>query len=425
MKQNGCSEYQSLSRRTFVGAGTTALLALGVPWIPNIAYANKKAGGGARDVVVCVFLRGGADGLSICAPCGDKLYYTDRPNIAIPPPDSSDPNKGIALDNYFALPAAMAPLSNAFKDGHLAIVQATGSPSGSRSHFDAQKYMEQGKPDDSTLFTGWVGRHLASTAPMVNGAPLRGVAINFGLDLGLAGGPQSLPIPNPGSFMLAGSSKTASERRKALAGGYNEMADPLKTAAANTQKTMDLLGQINFTAYVPQGGAVYPVSNFGNQMKAAAALIKAEAGVEAVYLDLGGWDTHQNEGPVTGGMAQTMANLASALEAFRLDTFGSASSNITVVVMSEFGRNVKENGSRGTDHGHGNVMFVMSPVVKGGKVHGNWPGLAKEQRYQGQDLMVTTDFRDVLSEVVYKRLGNDALGQVFPGYTPKFAGLFA
>jgi uncharacterized protein (DUF1501 family) len=284
--------------------------------------------------------------------------------------------------------------------------------------------MEQGKPDDASVFTGWLGRHLATTTPMANGAPLRGLSLSNGLDFGLAGGPQSLPIPDPGNFNISGNKKTAEARRAAIMQGYSKMADPVKSAAANTQKTIDLLAKINFSGYVPSNGVTYPTSSFGNQMKAAAALIKAQAGVEAIYLDLGGWDTHSNAGPLTGGLAGVMKNLSDTLEAFRLDTFGSTTNNITVVVMSEFGRNVKENGSRGTDHGHGNVMFVMSPVVKGGQVYANWPGLGSGQLFQNQDLQVTTDFRDVLSEIVYKRLGNNSLSQVFPSYTPKFAGLF-
>lgn len=412
-----------ISRRNFVKTGSLGLLSLGLPWVPAVAYSKGMSS--SRDVLVVVFLRGGADGLNLCAPCGDAAYYTQRPNIAIPRPDGSDPNKGIALDNYFALPAAMSGLANAFKDGHLAIVHATGSPSGSRSHFDAQRYMEQGKPDDANVFTGWLGRHLATTTPMVGGALLRGLSLNDGLDFGLAGGPQSLPIPDPGNFSLAGNKKTATARRAALAAGYDLMVDPIKSAADNTQKTMDLLVKINFSGYTPAAGATYPTSSFGSQLKAAAALIKAQAGVEAIYLDLGGWDTHRDEDPTTGGMAALMKNLSDSLEAFRQDTFGSATNNITVVVMSEFGRNVKENGSRGTDHGHGNAMFVMSPVVSGGQVRAVWPGIGPGQLYQNQDLQVTTDFRDVLSEIVAKRLGNSALSQVFPGYTPKFAGLFS
>ena len=418
----GCNEYRSLSRRRVIASGGAALFSLGLPFVPRVAYA--KFDDPSRDVLVCLFLRGGADGLSLIPPFGDPGYYANRPTIAIARPDSSDPNRGINLDGFFMLPPAMASLAEAYGNGHLLVVHATGSVSGTRSHFDAQRNMEVGKPDDLSLNTGWVGRHLASTPPMKAGAPLRGVAMNYGLDRGLAGGPATLPIPDPSRFDLAGNSKTVSARRKALSDGYAQAAEPLKTAASNTQKTIDLLQSINFTTYQPSGGAVYPNDTLGHQLRASAALIKAQLGVEAVYLDVGGWDTHANQGPVTGGMANHMKSLADSLAAFSRDVFGGPAGNVTVVAMSEFGRNVHENASHGNDHGHGSAMFVMGTSVRGGRVLTQWPGLGAGQLYQNQDLAITIDHRDILAEIVAKRLSGNDLSVVFPGYAPTFRGVF-
>lgn len=418
----GCNEYRTISRRRALGVGGGALLSLGLPLVPNVAYAKFDDPG--RDVLVCLFLRGGVDGLSLIPPFGDAGYYKNRPTISIARPDSSDPNRGINLDGFFMLPPAMASLHETYLNGQFLVVHATGSVSGSRSHFDAQRNMEVGKPDDLTVNTGWLGRHLASTPPMKTGAPLRGVALNYGLDRGLAGGPNTLPIPDPSRFDLAGNSKTATVRRQALAAGYSKSVDPLKTAAANTQKTIDLLQAINFTGYTPSNGAVYPNDGLGHQLRATAALIKAQLGVEAVYVDVGGWDTHSNQGPVTGGMAGHMKSLAESLTAFARDVFGSSTNNVTVVAMSEFGRNVHENASHGNDHGHGSAMLVLGPKVRGGRVLTNWPGLGAGQLYQNQDLAITIDHRDILAEIVAKRLNDTALDNVFPGYSPTFHGVF-
>jgi uncharacterized protein (DUF1501 family) len=206
---------------------------------------------------------------------------------------------------------------------------------------------------------------------------------------------------------------------------YTQEPDPLNSAALNTEATIALLQQISFSSYTPAGGAVYPATAFGTALKSTAALIKADRGVEAIAIDVGGWDTHQNQGPITGGMATLMNGVANALNAFHLDmgTTGQLS-GITLVMLSEFGRNVRENGSLGTDHGHGNCMFIMSGHVNGGQVMSQWPGLGAGQLYQNQDLMITIDHRDILSEIVTKRLGNGAnLGSIFPGYSYNDRGL--
>ena len=330
-----------------------------------------------------------------------------------------------ALDGFFGFPPAMAPLLPAYQSGQLLIVHATGSTDPSRSHFDAQFFMEIGKPGDLNVVTGWLGRHLASLPPMKADAAVRGIGFNFGLPQTLVGAPDTLPIPDPANFRLSGNSSSAAQRLAWLGTAYQTERDPLRTAALNTQRTINSLSALNIGGYVPAGGAVYPGGSFGAALRSTAALIRADMGVEAVQIDIGGWDTHSAQGPVNGGMAATMLQLAQAIGAFHADMNGAGRiNNVTLVATSEFGRVARENASQGTDHGHGNVMLVMGGAVRGGRVLSIWPGLAPAQLYQGQDLHVTIDYRDILAETVLRRLGNTNLDLVFPGFTPTMRGVF-
>lgn len=420
-----CDEYRELSRREFVSRTTATAVALSVPaWLPRVTYAQAE--NLDRDVLVSIFLRGGSDGLTLVPPFGEAAYYSLRPTLAIPRPDSGSPTPAISLDGFFGLPTAMAALVPAYQSGQLLIVHATGSTDPSRSHFDAQFFMEVGKPGDKNIVTGWLGRHLASKPPMRADAALRALGFAFGLPKTLAGAPNTLPIPNPASFGLAGNSATRTQRLAFLGNSYLTERDPLKTAALNTQRTINTLSALNIGAYVPAGGAVYPNNGFGTALRSTAALIRADIGLEAVQIDIGGWDTHSAQGPLTGGMATNMTTLAQSLGAFHADMNASnRMSRLSVVAMSEFGRVARENGSQGTDHGHGNVMFVMGGAVRGGRVLTQWPGLNAGQLYQNQDLQVTIDFRDILAEIVQNRLGNTNLDLVFPTYTPTMRGVLA
>jgi uncharacterized protein (DUF1501 family) len=419
---SGCSEYLQLSRRQFLAAGGGTALALGLPaWLPRVALAQEYCSN--RDVLVSVFLRGAADGLTTCVPHAEDDYYNARPTLAIPRPDSADPNRVTDLDGFFGFPPAMTPLLTAYNAGHLLIVHASGSKSGTRSHFDAMRFMEVGRPGDPNLFTGWLGRHLATAPPLNPAAILRAVGIGYGLQQTLHSAPKALPVPNLADFGLAGNPATAAARMTALQDMYSLVADPVKTAAQTTQATIDLLGTIDFANYTPQGGAIYPQDDFGFAMKSTAALIKADVGVEAVAIDIPGWDTHNGQGPIQGVMAELMTTLATSLAAFHLDIFAGNGRNVTVLVMSEFGRRVGENGSDGTDHGHGNAMFLLGRNISGGRVLTQWPGLNPAQLFEGIDLQVTIDFRDVLAEIVLRRLGNPNLDIIFPGYTPIFRGV--
>ena len=415
---HACQEYNALTRRSFVGRSAAAAIALTSPaWLPRVTYAQTDDS--ARDVIVCIFLRGGMDGLSVVVPFGDPAYYTLRPTIAVPRPDSSAAIRATNLDGFFGLPPGMTPLLPAYTAGNVLFVQATGSIDPTRSHFDAQHYMEIGAPGSSSLVSGWLGRHLATRPPMKASASLRALAFTYGMTETLAGGPLTLPIPDPATFALAGTSSTRTQRLAWLRRSYGLESDPLRTAAANTERTITTLSALNISGYVPAGGAVYPTASFGRALRSTAALIRADIGVEAVQIDLGGWDTHNAQNPLNGSMNSTMRGLADALAAFHADMDGAnLMHRVTVVAMSEFGRTARENGSQGTDHGHGNCMIVMGGNVNGGQVMTQWPGLATPNLYQGQDLSVTIDHRDILAEIVARRLGNTELSTVFPNFSP-------
>src|SRR5262245_22513070 len=390
-----CNEYNELSRRQFIAGsamvGATVITPLFPEWLPKVVLAESADT--TRDVIVSIFLRGGADGLSLCVPFSDANYYAGRSTIAIPRPDSTAANKGIALANHCALPQALAGPMPAYTTGNLLVVHATGSIDPSRSHFDAQRFMEVGKPRDNTIVTGWLGRHLASVEPMRTNAPLRALGLSSGLAKQLVGAPKTLPISDPANFAIGGTTATRTERANWLRNDYTSSAEPVRSAAIDALNTIDLLRLINFTGYAPANGAVYPNSGFGRGLRSTAALIKADIGVEAVQLDLGGWDTHSNQDPLAGSMFRSMQDLSNSLGAFHADVIASGlAQNVTVVGMSEFGRNARQNGSLGTDHGRGNCMFAMGRNITGGRVLINtWPGLARENLENGQDLRVTLD----------------------------------
>lgn len=419
---NGCNEYKHVTRRSVLGHGAAAAILASAPaWLPRVAYAQ---GGPARDILVSIFLRGGADGLTLCAPHGDNDYYRLRPSLAVARPDSSDPNRLRNLDGFFGLPPAMLPLLDAYQDGQLLFVHAAGSTDSTRSHFDAMNFMEAGKPRDAAISTGWLGRHLATSPQMTPNAPLRAMGFATGLPRTLVGGPMSLPIPYPEYVGLDGSWETQNQRQPALRAIYAKFVDPVKTAAANTLRTIDALQAIDFENYIPRGGAVYPEDDFGRSLKATAAMIKSGIGLEAIHIDFGGWDNHDDLGPIQGTMADNMGSFARGLAAFHADIMGdSIPKKVCTFVTTEFGRNVAENGSRGTDHGHGTCLIAMGEGIVGGRVLRNWPGLNEEQLFEGQDLEVTIDWRDVAAEIVQKRLKNNALAAVFPDYAPVIRGV--
>lgn len=441
MKQHdchACQEYNELSRRGFLKLGGLALLATGVPaWLPRIVMAQSHVSN--RDVMVYVYLRGGADGLTMLAPYGDPAYATIRPTLRLlPPGGSAQSSLGLPNSNYFGLAPGLAPLLEVYEAGKLAMVHASGFmvSNPSRSHFDAQRFMEVGKFNDPTLFSGWLGRHLSDTGAVMPAAPVRAIGVANGLQQSLVGGPKSIPVPglsqsSAPNYNLTGSASTVATRLARLNSMYAAVADPVKTAAQTTQATITLLNSIGFSSYQPAGGGVYPTSAFGYAMKSAAALIKADLGVEAIAIDKSGWDLHASLGPVTGTMNTLMDDLGRGMQAFFRDVIGGSTRNVVVVVMSEFGRRAAENGSAGVDHGYGNLMFLMGSRINGGQIfsrnaqgQAGWPGLGPGQLFQNLDLAATIDFRNVLSEVCVNLLQNENLANVFPGYVQQpFLGI--
>jgi uncharacterized protein (DUF1501 family) len=426
----GCKEYKSLSRRHFLQATATISAASMYPaWLPKVSLANSHASN--RDVIVSIFLRGGADGLALVAPFGDPAYYAARPTIAIPRPDASA-NPGVNLDGFFAFAPAMAGLAPAFAARDLLIVHGAGiETNDTRSHFDAQRFMEVGKPADTTIFTGWLGRHLASIPPAKPGAPLRAIGLANGLQKTLvapAGDPyyaaHTLPISDLANFTIGGSSATSAARTDLLQRNFTTAEEPLKSSALDAINTVGLLKAVNFNGYKPDNHAVYPTSTFGSALQSVAALIKADVGLEAAQVDANSWDTHADTGPINGAMAQLMRDLANAVGAFHADVIALGKYNVTVIMMSEFGRNVRENASGGTDHGRGGAIFAMGTGIAGGRVlTKNWKTLDRANLESEQDLPVGIDYRDVLSEIVQNRLGNPNLDFIFPTWTPTMLGV--
>jgi len=420
----GCDEYRDLSRRRFLRTTTTLSAAAVVfpDWLPRITLADHYSS--TRDVMVSVFMRGGVDGLAMVIPHTEAQYYALRPTIRTPAPDSMAGNRAIALDNRFAIPPAMQALLPAYQAQDLLVMHAVGQKTNnSRSHFDAQRYMEVGKPVDPDLTTGWLGRHLA-TVPPVHATPvLRGIGLSSGLPKTLVGAPQTLPISNPASFTIGGASNTRVARTELLRANYADSANPLRAAALDALSTMDVLSALNLNAYAPANGAVYPNTSFGRGLRAIAALIKSDIGLEAAAIDIGGWDTHASQDPNGGQMATQMLDFARSLGAFWADVIAT-NYPVTTTALSEFGRNARENGSFGTDHGRGTVMFAMGRGIAGGRVlTAGWPGLETSQLEDRRDLRVTLDYRDVLAEIVQRRLENTNLAAVFPGWTPTFHGV--
>lgn len=423
-----CQEYAEVSRRTFLGgslASLTALAAgpaiLSLPrWLPRIALADPHVGP-AGDTLVCIFLRGGADGLNMIVPHGDEVYYQRRPYLGIPRPDDNSARNGrvLNLDGFFGLHPALAPLHEIYTAGHLAVVQATGSPDETRSHFEAMDLMERGAASNGD-YTGWLARHLA-TLNTGNGSALRAIGIGDMLPASLTGAVSATALQTIGDYHLRGQDERLGEMTAVLDALYNQNQEPLTAVANQTFAALELLAKMDRAGYVPVGRP-YEERDFGQAMQTIAQLIKADVGVEIACVDLGGWDTHVAQGGVAGAQASLMAELANGLAAFYED-LQERVSGVTVVVMSEFGRRVQENGGLGTDHGHGSMMMVLGGGIRGGQVYARWPGLEPEQLVGPGDLAVTTDYRDVLGELIRKRLNNPQLTAVFPGYVVNEMGL--
>jgi len=383
-------------------------------WLERAAYAGEQQGQ-RKKILVAIFQRGAADGLNIVVPHGEQRYYGLRPTIAIPRPARASDDATIDLNGFFGLHPSLASLKPLWDQQHLAIVHAASSPDPTRSHFDAQDYMESGTPGLKGTTDGWLNRAL----PPQTGkpSPVRAVSLGPNLARTLRGAQNAIAVENLNNFTVRDTG--ASKMLQSMYSGTTDQV--LNGAGRETFEAVALLQSIQKTPYLPAGEANYPKGRFGDSMRQIAQLIKADVGVEVAFADIGGWDHHVNE---PGQLTNVLREFGNSLAAFHQD-LGDRMEDVVVITMSEFGRTARENGDRGTDHGHANAMFVMGGAVQGGKVYGKWPGLAPEQLNEERDLALTTDFRDVLGEAVYSHLGNRSINSVFPNYNgnpAKFRG---
>jgi len=400
----------SITRRTFLKGG--AMAAVGTAAIPHFL---TRAAFGATDPaaaykrLVVVFQRGAADGLNIVVPHAERAYYALRPSINIPRQQVID------LNGFFGLHPSLAPLKPLWDDKHLAIVHATGSPDESRSHFDAQDYMESGTPGIKSTTDGWLNRSVQS-GHAGNDTPFRAVALGTSLPRILAGKAPAVAVSNVNDFGIAHGNSAASPVSNTFEAMYAESVDSvLHGTGRETFDAVKMLKSADPAKYIPAAGANYPKGRFGDAMRQTAQLIKANLGVQVAFTDIGGWDHHVNEGAVDGQLSNVLRDFAQAIAAFWTD-LGTIAEDTVFITMSEFGRTARENGNRGTDHGHANAMFVLGGPVRGGHVYGRWPGLDPSQLHDGRDLALTTDFRTVVGESVARHLGNHDLAVVFPGF---------
>ena len=400
-----------LTRRAFIR--NSALAVVGTAPIPS--FLTRAALGAVEPGIrnkrlVVIFQRGAADGLNIVVPHGERDYYAMRPTINIPRSAIID------LDGKFGLHPSMSAFQPLWKQGHLAIVHAAGSPDPSRSHFDAQDFMESGTPGIKATEDGWLNRTLHDLPTQVDKAAFRAIAMGPSLPRILAGSEPAVAINNIADFGVGGRATGAAPIANTFESMYSESVDTvLHGTGRETFDAVKMLKSADPGQYKPMPGANYPRGRFGDSLRQLAQLIRANLGVQIAFADIGGWDHHVNEGNTQGQLANVLGDFSQSLAAFWTD-IGDLGEETVVITMSEFGRTARENGTRGTDHGHANVMFVLGGPVKGGKVYGRWPGLDQSQLYEGRDLAVTTDFRNVISEALDHHLENRSLNKVFPGF---------
>jgi uncharacterized protein (DUF1501 family) len=416
-----------MNRRAFMKSGAMALVTMGLSpsFLRRAAYgadllAGAAARGGRGKTLICLFQRGAADALNVLVPHGEQAYYRHRPTIAVPRPGRGASEAAVDLDGFFGLHPSLTPFKELWARGLLAPIHAVGSPSSTRSHFDAQDYMESGTPDVKGTRDGWLNRYLATRgtceacAAPARPSPFRAVAMTPQTPRVLAGPAPTVAMNSLEDFTVRAASANLERRLEAL---YRTgSADVVHAAGGETFEAVRILKAANPQRYLPQHGAEYPRSPFGQRLRQIAQLIKADVGVEIAFADVGGWDTHVNQGGANGQLANRLDDFARSVTALVAD-LGDRMADVVILTMSEFGRTARQNGNGGTDHGHAGAMFVIGGPVKGGRgVFGRWPGLEPEQLYDGRDLALTTDFRAVFGEVVAKHLGGAKLNAVFPGY---------
>ena len=420
-----------MNRRFFLKSGGIAVASIGVSlseptFLQRAVFGEVRNAvtGSRRKTLIAIFQRGAVDGLNMVVPFGESNYYELRPNIAIAKPANGNAEAAVDLDGFFGLHPALSPLKPFWDSKRLAIVHASGSPDNTRSHFDAQDYMESATPGLKSTNDGWLNRYLQSKEDPERSL-FRAVSMTQTMPRVLQGRAPALAISNLSDFTIRAGRSSAS-----IQGGFEEIYaatgnDSLAGMGRETFEAVNYLKKVNPAQYKPENGAQYPRNPFGNSLLQIAQLIKAGVGLEVAFTDIGGWDTHVNEGSSRGQLANLLQQFSSAIAALHTD-LGQRMDDVVILTMSEFGRTVRENGNRGTDHGHANAMFVLGNSVRGGKIYGQWPGLKSDQLYEGRDLALATDFRDVFGEIAARHLGSTNLKQVFPSYTlnkSQFKGL--
>ena len=404
-------------RSSGIGLASFGLMAAAPEFLHQFAAAQTAIKGyGKKKVLVTIFQRGAVDGLNMVVPHGDSEYYNLRPTIAVPKPGMTD--GAIDLDGHFGLHPSLKSLETSWKEKNLAIINAVGSPDNTRSHFDAQDYMESGTPGYKGTKDGWLNRILQTSSDKT-ASPFRAVSMTQQLPRSLYGKAPSVAMTNLADFSIK-----AGIYSQSLKGGFEGLyeqnaKDTLGETGKETFEAVNFLKQANPAQYKPENGAVYPNSDLGRSLRQIAQLIKAGVGLEVAFTDTGNdvrWDTHTNQGGARGQLANFLRTFSLSITAFATD-LGKRMDDVVVLTMSEFGRTARENGSRGTDHGHANAMFILGNSVKGGKVYGDWRGLKPDKLYEGRDLDVTTDFRDIFAEAAHKHMGSKDLAKIFPNYT--------
>src|SRR5215813_1657058 len=401
----------SITRRVFLKGGAMAVVGTAAlpQFLARAAYAATGLTSSSKRLVI-VFQRGAADGLNIVVPYGEAAYYSLRPTINIPR------QQVLELNGLFGLHPSLALFKPLWDQKHLAIVHAAGSPDETRSHFDAQDYMESGTPGIKSTQDGWLNRALPPETGR-NDSPFHAVALGTSLPRILSGKAPAVAVSNLSGFAIAGGNPAVAPIGNTFEAMYAQSVDSvLHGTGRETFEAVKMLQSADPQKYVPASGANYPKGRFGDAMRQTAQLIKSNLGVQIAFTDIGGWDHHVNEGAVQGQLGNVLREFGDSISAFWTDP-GDLAEETVVITMSEFGRTAHENGNRGTDHGHANVMFVLGGPVHGGHVYGRWPGLDPSHLHEGRDLALTTDFRTVVGESIARHMGNHNLNAVFPGFS--------
>ena len=411
-------------KSTGISLASFGLMAAAPGFLHQFANAQTLTGGnGRKKILITIFQRGAVDGLNMVVPYGDSEYYNLRRNIAIPKPSKNE--GAINLDGFFGLHPTMKPFERLWADKQLAVVHSAGSPDNTRSHFDAQDYMESATPGNKGTRDGWLSRVL-QTSSVKSGSAFRAVSMTQQTPRSFLGKYPTIAMTNLADFSIRAGIYT-----KSVQGGFEDVyeqnaKDSLGETGRETFEAVNFLKRANPAQFKPENGAVYPNSPFGRSLMQIAQLIKADVGLEIAFTDTPGlnWDTHANQGGARGQLANLLRDFSASITALVTD-LGRRMDDVVILTMSEFGRTARQNGTGGTDHGHGNAMFVIGNSVKGGKVYADWKGLKSDQLNEGRDLAVTTDFRDVFGEVAVKHLGSKSLEKIFPNYSAgakKFKG---